>query len=144
MNIRAGYERKETYPVEYVLSKIDIDREKNKVKMDFDGDLIKMGSDRYYTFKVKGTSCVVCGLVGRFFAKERPMPKNRTKRAEYLEKFPNHPFHFNLYGRNKGGHEVMMTKDHVRPRSKRGKNHIDNYQPMCARCNFKKGSKYNA
>lgn len=34
---------------------------------------------------------------------------------------------------------VPLTKDHIVPRSLGGKNHIDNYQPMCAPCNYHKG-----
>lgn len=35
---------------------------------------------------------------------------------------------------------VPMTVDHIHPRSKGGSDHLDNLQPMCAYCNFKKGN----
>jgi len=38
------------------------------------------------------------------------------------------------------GREVLMTHDHIVPRSKGGKNHISNVQTMCAPCNSKKGN----
>jgi 5-methylcytosine-specific restriction endonuclease McrA len=49
-------------------------------------------------------------------------------------------YHFNLYGYNERGEEIMLTKDHIIPKSKEGKNDIDNYQTMCCKCNWKKGN----
>ena len=37
--------------------------------------------------------------------------------------------------------EMMMTKDHILPRSKGGANRLENYQPMCSKCNCKKGDR---
>lgn len=36
---------------------------------------------------------------------------------------------------DENGKEVLMTKDHVIPKSKGGANDISNYQTMCKRCN---------
>ena len=93
---------------------------------------VPMGSHRYQLFAEKGTKCVSCGIVGIYFALERGQ-KDNPKR-----------FHFNLYGRDKRGYEVMITKDHIVPRSKGGKNRLSNYQPMCYRCNQKKADKVPA
>ena len=90
---------------------------------------VPMGSHRYQLFAEKGTTCVRCGLVGTYFALERGINDN-----------PNR-FHFNLYGKDEKGVEVMITKDHIIPRSRGGKNRIDNYQPMCYRCNQRKADK---
>jgi 5-methylcytosine-specific restriction endonuclease McrA len=91
--------------------------------------LVPMGSHRYQLYAEKGTTCVRCGIKGTHFALERGKGAN-----------PNR-FHFNLYGRNKYGHEVMITKDHIKPRSKGGKNRLSNYQPMCYKCNQRKADK---
>lgn len=90
---------------------------------------IPTGSHRYQLFVTKGTKCVNCGIEGKYFAIERGKGDNPNK------------FHLNLYGINKHGREVMITKDHIIPRSKGGKNILSNYQPMCIHCNQKKADK---
>ena len=39
------------------------------------------------------------------------------------------------------GEEILMTKDHILPRSKGGIDDISNYQTMCKLCNEAKGNK---
>jgi len=87
---------------------------------------VTMGTHRYQLFATKGTSCVKCGLKGKFFALERNEHGDPTK------------FHFNLYGIDTYGNEIMITKDHIIPRSKGGKNTLSNYQPLCIKCNQQK------
>jgi len=43
-------------------------------------------------------------------------------------------WHLDLYSEVEGEH-YMYTIDHIHPKSKGGKNHIDNYQLMCKVCN---------
>jgi 5-methylcytosine-specific restriction endonuclease McrA len=128
-----NYERKAIYTVGEVLSK-QIDptgnisfKDKSKDKLvEFDGDMISMVSHRYWLFKHKGCKCVKCGLEGVYFAKEKDRNAKR--------------YHFNLYGL-RNGVEVMITKDHIIPKSKGGKHHLSNYQTMCYDCNHEKGDK---
>lgn len=89
---------------------------------------VHMNSPRYYMFRDRGTSCVKCGLKSKYFALERPkgVGNNPDK------------YHFNLYGVLPDGNERMMTKDHIIPKAKGGKDRPENYQPMCVRCNVKK------
>jgi len=75
---------------------------------------------RYQVYALHGTQCVCCGLKGTVFFLERQRPDD--------------PFHLNLYGYF-NGQEIMMTKDHIIPRSQGGKNRLDNLQPMCELCN---------
>ena len=43
-------------------------------------------------------------------------------------------WHLDLYSKMDGEH-YMYTIDHIHPKSKGGKNHIDNYQLLCKICN---------
>jgi 5-methylcytosine-specific restriction endonuclease McrA len=127
---KSGYIRKEIYSLEDIFNKINWDKQKSEnSNVNFDGDLIYMNSHRYWTFYLKGIKCVNCGIEGKYFAKEKDAESKYEK------------YHFNLYAINKHGHEILMTKDHIIPKSKGGKDHIDNYQTMCVKCNGKKGNK---
>lgn len=99
---------------------------KKEARIDFEGDNIKGNSQRYQTFFIKGMTCVECGVQGQYFAKEKHL------NDEY--------YHLNLYGIDQNGEEVLMTKDHIIPKSKGGDNHISNYQCMCTKCNQMKGN----
>lgn len=97
---------------------------------------VMLTSERIRTFS-KGLSCVECGITGTFF----------TAQESYGQKFgPRGIPHFNLFAINEKGEEVLMTSDHIIPKSRpellpKGM-HIDslnNRQPMCETCNTKKG-----
>lgn len=93
--------------------------------IDFFGYRLKTQSDRYDCFRTSGIVCKECGLEAEYLA---------------LEKFPcNESYHFNLYGTDSNGEEMLFTKDHIIPKSKGGANHISNYRTLCALCNFTKG-----
>ena len=49
--------------------------------------------------------------------------------------------HLNFYGKDAEGGELLFTKDHVLPKSKGGKNRLENMQTMCVTCNSEKGNK---
>lgn len=100
---------------------------KKDAKVELDGDIIKGNSQRYQLFFTKGTKCVCCGIEGKYFAKEK-----RIKDKSY---------HLNLYGIADNGQEVLIIKDHIIPKSKGGKDELENYQTMCVRCNKRKGNK---
>lgn len=79
---------------------------------------------RYKTFIEKGYKCVCCGRIGTYYALEKSEGSNQ-KRA-----------HFNLYSDD----NMLMTKDHILPRSMGGKDCIENMQTMCEECNVNKGN----
>ncbi len=114
------------YGIEEILSKYNPD---TKTLVEIDGHMMEMFSHRYANFKFNGTVCKHCGIQGLYFYKER----------HYQDK----NYHFNLYGVDSEGNEVLMTKDHIIAKSKGGKDVIENYQCLCEQCNSRKGSMPN-
>jgi len=51
--------------------------------------------------------------------------------------------HLDLYGLDEQGDLVMITLDHIKPKSKGGKNEVSNYQPMCKPHNEEKADNHN-
>lgn len=98
-------------------------------KKEFFKEVVTLTSQRYKVYAVKGTTCVHCGLHGTFFALEKSYAQDTKK------------YHFNLYGVNKRGEEIMITVDHIIPKSKGGSESLENKQPLCITCNNKKGDK---
>lgn len=81
-------------------------------------------STRYECFSRK-LSCARCGVVGERFALESQVGKGEVSNA-----------HGNLYGIRSDGKEVLMTQDHIVPRSMGGTDHISNLRTMCEECNM--------
>ena len=116
--------RKETYSVDVVLEHI---RNSNH-RVVLDGDSVRVKGVRMLSFLRNGITCVSCGVKGVFFAKEKTSKADRS-------------FHLNLYGIKENGKEVLMTRDHIYPRSLGGSEDITNMQTMCQCCNSRKGNK---
>jgi 5-methylcytosine-specific restriction endonuclease McrA len=97
----------------------------NAKKIVLDGEEMNI-TNRLKTF-LKGVTCTTCGIKGMYFMKtlygDQPRP------------------HLNLYGIDNHGNEVLMTSDHIIPRSRGGGNGLGNRQTMCNKCNIKKGNK---
>lgn len=130
-----GYERKGIYTVERVFAQLG-----NGWAI-FDGDAIPMISLRYQVF-ARSRFCVCCGIEGTYFAKERSARKikNRKNSDEIFFQATTPAWHFNLYATAFDGKEILMTKDHIVPRSEGGTDSLSNLQTMCKPCNNKKGS----
>jgi 5-methylcytosine-specific restriction endonuclease McrA len=131
------YERKKLCSIREVFDFLgeDIDRSCNskdfrkRIVREFEKDIyVRTNSQRYAVFK-KSLKCSCCGLEGKYFALERTAIANPKS------------YHFNLYGIDKNGNEVMLTKDHIIPKSCGGTDNIENYQTMCVICNQKKGNR---
>ena len=94
---------------------------------------VHMDSQRYRVF-AKSMVCCSCGLTGSVMRLE----------YSYHERGHFRP-HFNLYAIHpENGSYVLMTKDHIIPRSKGGSDLGDNLRTMCSPCNGKKGDKIHA
>lgn len=83
--------------------------------------VVKMNSLRYEVFK-KSKTCCCCGRTGTTMLLQFPKYQNC--------KNP----HFNLYAVEDGNY-ILMTKDHIIPASKGGRDHLDNLRTMCQECN---------
>lgn len=125
------YLDREFYSVEDILNIIRtkklvvdevIDR-KDKEFVIINGRRCKITSQRLEQFS-KSVTCAKCGISGSFFSLER----HKSDRDPHL----------NLYHKGKNSKFVMITKDHIIPRSKGGKDWMSNYQTMCKPCNEKK------
>ena len=136
---RWGTDRKDRFPKSYdpqeVLAWTDehADKKDRRKRVDFDGHMMKPLSVRYQTFIQSGCDCVVCGLKGTVMYKERNYFSGNVQNT-------NGSYHFNLYGEDKFGDEVLLTKDHIIAKSLGGSNGVNNMQTMCSRCNLDKGA----
>lgn len=100
------------------------------------GYKVKTDSLRYHTFN-RSLECVKCGIKGRFLALERCLSDEGGNEG----KKEGQGFHLNLYGLDDMGREVLMTKDHIIPKSKGGPDRLTNMQTMCTHCNAEKGNR---
>lgn len=89
---------------------------------------VRMNSHRYWTFR-RGLACAVCGLRGTVMSLERSAGSSGSP-------------HFNLYAELPDSSRVLMTKDHIVPKSGGGGDADGNFQTMCTTCNNLK-SNYN-
>ncbi len=132
---KGQYNRLGSFSLEEVLPHVIFDckyhGERGKAqRVPFGEFQVNMASARYQCFVEHGTDCSECGIKGSFFALE----------VDKSHKEGTQP-HFNLYAIDSDGNEVLMTKDHVIPLSKGGKNNLSNFKTMCCHCNEKKADK---
>lgn len=78
---------------------------------------------RLKVFWLKGFKCVHCGIEGNCIIHWKQSKKHS---------------HFDLFHIDEGG-RILMTVDHIIPKSLGGKWNMENLQPMCTKCNHKKG-----
>jgi 5-methylcytosine-specific restriction endonuclease McrA len=113
--IHNGMERIRIYTIEDVFKWI----EENPKRIYWETDDYKINCKRAKIFYKKGLQCSNCGVSGYFFALERDKGGGQ---------------HLDLYGYI-DDEEVLMTIDHIVPKSKGGPNELINYQVMCKICN---------
>lgn len=120
------YDRVAVYPAHLILALV------GNRRIYFGRHAVKMSKRRFALFVEKGTQCAHCGIQGEYFALERDSSRDAKTKYNY---------HFNLYA-VRDGVEVLMTKDHILPISRGGKDGLYNLQPMCLHCNNTKGNEY--
>lgn len=104
-----------------------VPRKKHRFRVGDQDIAVKTCSLRLQVFK-QNLCCVSCGVAGSIFRLQRQ--PNRSEAP-----------HLNLYG-FKEEKWVLMTQDHIKPRSRGGKDCLQNLQTMCTECNERKGSTY--
>jgi 5-methylcytosine-specific restriction endonuclease McrA len=125
-----GYIHLKSFPAEKILRLVGKEERMPYVV----GDVlyqVNLRSARLFCLK-RSQVCVRCGRVGTVMSLDRFRSNSKIPSA-----------HFNLYSKEEddmGTKYVLMTKDHIIPRSRGGKNHDSNLQTMCTRCNCKKGA----
>lgn len=120
------YERYAAIPLEEGLALLREAFANRLRRCDIEGQSVNTHSLRLRTFAMKGGTCMHCGLKATHFALERMV------RAV-------HPrYHLNLWGIDANGDEVLFTHDHIVPRSRGGLDVLENAQPMCGPCNWRK------
>lgn len=134
----------------YEIGKSSNDKNKLRINVKIDRDIIlkdiKSWKDKCFGYAVifgvkvklstrllvftKSTRCHICNVEGSYFYIEKHVHKNETEPS----------WHLNLYA-NKNGREILMTRDHIYPKSKGGKNTLENSQTLCVYCNSRKSNK---
>jgi hypothetical protein len=119
--VRRGYDRFARYSVDALLPKL-ADRQ-----VGFPGVIAGQVPTGSYRMRLiaRTQTCACCGLKGQYF---------------WLETCGKYSPHLNLYGVGPAGNELMLTVDHIVPKSQGGGNDDQNLQLLCEKCNAKKGS----
>ncbi len=90
--------------------------------------------------------CVACFLRSEHFWLEVDIPKSHRKLNLPVETYCADALskraHLNPYGIGQQGQEVLMTLDHIHPRSKGGPKEDSNIQVLCRDCNRIKANKF--
>lgn len=86
----------------------------------------------FQSLKQNDITCYQCGLLADRWILERGVNEP-----------PGKPI-MNLYGQNSNGHFVMMTRDHIIPKSLGGVDLVQNLRPACDTCNANRGNALNA
>ncbi len=113
---------------------------------------VKVHSDRLQVFK-NSVRCVSCMREGNIFLLQssRSVLRKVVRTNCFIEDCawcyysflntqPLESPHLNLWSQDNNGDYCLMTKDHIRPRSRGGSNDLKNLQTMCRVCNNKKGN----
>lgn len=122
-------DKKIQYDIEEVLSTIRPFTKRKDSRVNFDGDLVPMNSNRYLMFAIKGLTCVKCGVTADHFKKVWGNPQDNP--------------HFTPFGVDEEGNEFMMTRDHIIPKTVWKDNSVENSQPMCSSCNEEKDADFD-
>lgn len=108
------------FDAEEILSLVRAGVQSIKIKHQGVGYEIRLNKRRYMVF-ANNPKCCVCSLAGSQVRIEK-QPSDKTP-------------HLNLYGVDQKGSLILMTQDHILPKSHGGSDDFDNLQTMCVICN---------
>lgn len=121
------YIKTKNYPREIVEEMVRLYEQQSVEDTEIDGYKVKTNSERYKNFSKNGYVCKHCGIEGTYATLERGITMKNEERM-----------HFNIYGLDEYGNEIMLTKDHRYPKCRGGLDDINNYQVLCEKCNTAK------
>ena len=103
---------------------------KKRGKINLHGITFNFYSRYLIAFKYKGIICAGCGITTQHVYLEHHNKKDKPG-----------IYNLKLYGVDANNNEILMTMDHIIPKSKGGTDNLKNIQPMCNTCNQDKGNK---
>lgn len=134
MASRAKIEHLSFFPLEEILPLLQ--RKKNTIVLNIQGKNIRVRAKvpRLRLF-IRDRKCACCGIEGNLFAVDTIITKKGMQAT---------PPYLNLYCHEpeKGNNYVMMTLDHIIPKSMGGRQVPSNTQAMCINCNQKKKNNF--
>ena len=122
------YERAGIVSIEEVFKLIELGNGHFRIH---DHRVVLKSSIRLCNFYTNGVKCIHCKVEGIYFAIER---------SEHVKKNEK-DWHLNLYALTYELREILMTRDHIIPKSKGGSDGLKNSQTLCTHCNCKKADK---
>jgi hypothetical protein len=139
------------YPAEQIMPLIGAGMPALHLVAGVDRFRVKAGGVRLECFK-RNPVCVRCKVIGKVFKLQRHEYRGPKLGMNcFVENCPwcsldgytaqrrkTHQYvvpHLNLFAVDRAGGMILMTKDHIYPKSKGGSDEIENMQTMCYRCN---------
>jgi hypothetical protein len=86
---------------------------------------------------VSNNRCVICNREGTIWMLQAHHCHRNDNGSIVLRENP----HLNLYAVDDDDSLILMTRDHIVPRSKGGKDILENLQTLCIMCNAEKADK---
>lgn len=111
------------YSLEHILELAELGLARAELPAGDEVYRVKICDSQRVRLFLENPNCAFCDRKGAYFLLESHLPDQNP--------------HLNLYSDD----HVLMTKDHIMPKSKGGKNHMRNYQTLCYECNQEKRDK---
>lgn len=105
------------YSLEHILELAELGLARAELPAGDEVYRVKICDSQRVRLFLENPNCAFCDRKGAYFLLESHLPDQNP--------------HLNLYSDD----HVLMTKDHIMPKSKGGKNHMRNYQTLCYECN---------